>query len=358
MQKLLYITNGINGAGGLERVLSVKASALADMGYDVSILVLNNTHLNPFYTFHPNIRFVSINVKGNPLNYWKSYSGGIKRVVQQIQPEIISVCDDGFKAFFIPKFLKTNAKIIYERHVSKLIESHDADSGLKKFVTHIKWWLMERLASNFTKFVVLTHGNKNEWPTLSNLVVIPNPLSFYPMVSSPLDRKIVISVGRITYQKGQDLLVKVWALVHEKFPDWELHLYGKEDLKVLDTVNLTNNVFHFPPEKNIEEKYLHSSIYVMSSRFEGFGMVLTEAMACGVPCVSFNCDYGPADIIENGIDGYIVEKEDIFALADKLMLLMQDSEMRKKMGKKAKENVKRFNVNEVVQQWDELFKNC
>lgn len=355
--KLLYITNGINGSGGLERVLSIKASYLAEeYGYDITILSLNNTHLNPFFKFSPKLNLSSISVGGNPVKYIIEYKNGLQKLVDEIEPDVISVCDDGLKGFFIPQILKTEAKIIYERHVSKLIEARGSHGFLKKRLIAAKWKLMDRLAGGFSKFIVLTEGNKREWQNLRNLTVIPNPLSFYPQESSELKNKIVICVGKISYQKGQDLLVKAWEKVHEKHPQWELHLYGKKYLDFLDTHNLKNNIHFFPPTTQIEKKYLESSVYVMSSRFEGFGMVLIEAMACGVPCVSFDCEYGPADIISNNRDGILVPKENVTELASKLMMLIENNELRLKFGKQAKRSVQRFEVQAIAQRWDQLFK--
>lgn len=355
--KLLYITNGINGSGGLERVLAVKASYLAEYyDYEVHILCLNDTDKNPFYTFSSKIHFHSINVKGNPIAYLLAYKKGIQNIVNQIQPDIISVCDDGLKGFFLPKIIQTKAKWIYERHVSKLTEKRDSDNFIKKSITSIKWRLMERLAKNYTRFVVLTEGNKKEWSSLNNMIVISNPLSFYPHESSALEKKIVICVGKISYQKGQDLLLKIWENISSNFPSWELHWYGKESLDYLNTNNLPSSIKFFHPEKDIEAKYLESSIYVMPSRFEGFGMVLIEAMACGVPCVSFDCDYGPGDIISNNEDGYLIPNGDLKTFETQLKELMQNEEKRKEFGKRAKENVKRYSVEEVVKEWAELFK--
>lgn len=326
-------------------------------GYEVGILVLNRADQNPFYNFSKEIKFYSIDVGGNPLAYIKTYKSGIQKVVDGFQPDVISVCDDGLKGFFIPKFLKTTAKLVYERHASKLIEAKKKGDFGKKIIIRSKWFLMERLASSFKYFVVLTDGNKNEWPRLKNLKVVPNPISFRSEESSTLENKIVICVAKIMYQKGQDLLIKVWEKVHSKFPDWELHLYGKERPEFMDIRNLNNNIYWFPPEKNIQQKYLESSIYALSSRSEGFGMVLIEAMECGLPCVSFDCNWGPSDIIKEGEDGFLVEKENTDQFAEKLMQLMADSDLRKEMGKKAKENVKRYSAEKIVEIWDKLFRD-
>ena len=356
--KLLYITNGITGSGGLERVLSVKAAALAeDFQYEVHLLTLNETGKESFFKFSKKLYIHSIPVKGNPINYFLNYKRGIQSTVDEIKPDIISVCDDGLKGFFLPILIKSKAKWIYERHVSKLIELNVSNSKITAAKNKAKWFLMELLGKNFDKFIVLTEGNKKEWSSLGNLEVIPNPLPFNSDLISTLENKTVICVGKISYQKGQDLLLKAWEIVFKKYPEWQLHLYGTENLNFLNTSDLQNNVVQFPPVKNIENKYAESSVYVMSSRFEGFGMVLIEAMSFGLPCVSFDCDYGPGDIIKNGEDGFLVEKENSSELAEKLLKLMDDSALRKKMGSNAKKNSERFAPHIIVEQWDQLFKS-
>lgn len=360
--KVLYITNGINGAGGLERVLSIKSSYLADhYQYDVTILCLNNTDKDPFYTFSDKIKMVSIAVGGTPIKYIGAYKRGIQELVKTINPDVISVCDDGLKGFFIPKIIGSKIPIVYERHVSKEIEMNDSFSFFKKRVIKMKWKLMEHLASGFSKFVVLTNGNTLEWQSVTNRIVIPNPLSFYPKESSTLQNKKVIAVGKQGFQKGYDRLLAAWQIVNRSHPDWQLEIYGtiapeyklKEQSKSL---GISDSVFFYPPEKNIQSKYMEASLYVMSSRFEGFGMVLIEAMACGVPCVSFDCNYGPADIITHNVDGLVVPNGDIVALANGITALLSQEQVRMAMGEKAKSNVKRFLPEVVVKEWDTLFK--
>jgi glycosyltransferase involved in cell wall biosynthesis len=359
--KLLYITNGINGSGGLERVLSVKTSYFIEhYNYDVTILSLNNNDFNPFYQFSNKINFVSIKVHGNVLNYIKAYIKGLQEQVDAIQPDIVCVCDDGLKAFFIPQFLKTYAPIIYERHVSKEIEMNENSHSLKKITVRLKWFLMRLLAPRFSKFIVLTKGNVQEWKALKNIQIIPNPLSFFPNQSSSLQNKKVIAVGKQGYQKGYDLLLHSWKLVYQQHPDWELEIYGtiaaEYKLQELAYELGIGIIVHFyPPEKDIQTKYLDASIYAMSSRFEGFGMVLIEAMACGVPCVSFDCPHGPADIITHGEDGILVPNADVDILAEALIELIEKEALRKEMGAKAKENVKRYLPEHIMPIWDHLF---
>ena len=354
MTKLLYITNGISGSGGLERVLSVKASLLADKyDYEVTILGLNAGNDTPFYEFSPNIKQVSIRVSGNPLKYIHQYRTGIQKVVDQIQPDIISVCDDGLKGFFVPTLISTKAKIIYERHASILLNT---SSSLKGLIVRV---LMKCQTKKFDRFVVLTPSNIKEWKG-NNIIAIPNPLSFSSELTSTLQNKKVMAVGSHSYNKGYDLLLDSWRKIEEKYPDWELHVYGKIDkdetfIKYAQHLALKQVYFH-APVSDIQSRYAEASVFVLPSRTEGFGMVLIEAMACGVPCVSFDCPSGPADIITDGEDGWLVESENVAQLAEKLSALIKDEKLRMKMGQAARENVKRYEAVRIVQQWDELFK--
>ena len=360
--KLLYITNAIDGSGGLERVLAVKTKVLAeDFGYEIHIITLNQkSKTNLFFPFSKKIIQHNIEVAGNPVHYLSKYSAGIKKVVSEVKPDTILVCDDGLKAFFLPRILGAKIPIIYERHVSKLIEISENQGFIKGVFTKLKFTLMDFLAKDFSKFIVLTEGNKNEWK-LKNLQVIPNPLPFFSAEKSSLENKKVIAVGKQSYQKSYDRLLKSWALLGKEFQDWELHIYGKFD-ENLGLENLSKDlkinkqVFFHPPEKNIEEKYAESSIFVLSSRYEGFGMVLIEAMSFGIPCVSFDCNYGPSDIIKDNEDGFLIKNGDEKDFAQKLQELMRDENLRKEMGEKARVNVERFLPENVVKKWDEFFK--
>ena len=204
--KLLYITNGITGVGGLERVLSIKASYLADtMGYDVHIVSLNESGKNFFYDFSPSISFHTIEVGKKK----KLYFTGLRRLVRDVRPDVISVCDDGLKGFSIPLWIGGRAKIIYERHISKEMITLGNKPNLRQKVSFILMNMGSRL---FDRFVVLTGDNRSQWKG-RNVTVIPNPLSFYPEEVSALDRKRIIAVGKVTRQKGYDRLAEAWKLI-------------------------------------------------------------------------------------------------------------------------------------------------
>lgn len=358
--KLLYITNGINGAGGLERILALKINYfITHFGYEVHVVTLNGGHEKPFYEFHKEIQFHDLSVFGNPLHYWQSYKKGIRAVVQRLQPDIVLVCDDGLKGLCLPMLLGNKQRIIYERHVSKAIEFHENMGFLKRLLVRGKHQLMNYLGTKFDRFVVLTEGNTQEWP-LRNLVVIPNCLTFYPKDNATLEVRRVIAVGKHGYQKGFDRLLQSWKMIYTQFPDWSLHIYGKYEadqalIRQADAMGLTGSVVFHPPTPAIQEAYFDASIFVFPSRFEGFGMVLTEAMACGLPCISYDCPYGPSDIIQQGIDGLLIENGHIEGFAEAIRTLIQDVELRKAMGASAKINVQRYAPEVVMGQWQELF---
>lgn len=175
-----------------------------------------------------------------------------------------------------------------------------------------------------------------------------------------LPGKRIISIGRYSEQKGYDRLIEAWIKVNRKHPDWHIRIYGEGQdrnslQELIEKHHIENSFSLCPPTKNIQEKYLESSIYVMSSRFEGLPMALLEAMACGVPCISFDCPYGPAEIITPEEDGILVKNGNTDELADAICRLIEDTDKRIRMGKQAQKNIQRYLREEVMKLWDELF---
>jgi glycosyltransferase involved in cell wall biosynthesis len=180
--------------------------------------------------------------------------------------------------------------VVYERHVSNQITLKLRKlSWLQKLNSKIKAELMNTVVKRFHKFVVLTKGNLEEWD-FNNLHEISNPLQFNSDEISTLSNKKVLDIGKQCYQKSYDRLIDSWRIVHNKYPDWQLVVYRKLERELgleakVEELKLAENLHFYPPTKSIQEKYQEAAIYIMLARFEGFGMVLIEAMSCGLPAI-------------------------------------------------------------------------
>jgi glycosyltransferase involved in cell wall biosynthesis len=361
--KLLYITNGVDASGGLERVLALKASYLAEhFNYEVTILTLNSHGKSLFYEFVDKIKFYNIKAKGSSIVYYLAYRKGIKNAIREIKPDVISVCDDGLKGLLFPFVFGKKIPTVYERHASVDLNFF-TDFKMNTTTKFKNYWshkLMLFGARQFSEFVVLTNGNKFDWNGV-NTTVIPNPNPFEVDFSSMLNKdRTVLAVGSQTFNKGYDRLLKAWEVVHKKHPSWLLKVYGKKNEKLgleleVDRLKLNDHVVFKNPINDIQVEYNKASIFVLPSRSEGFGMVLIEAMSFGLPCISFNCPHGPADIIKQGQDGFLIQNGDIEAFAKAILNLIENEELRIHMGEKAKENVQSYKTDAIMPLWDNLF---
>ena len=206
----------------------------------------------------------------------------------------------------------------------------------------------------------MTEEDKSAWPELQNICVIPDPLSFSPTQYSLLTEKRIIAVGRYVYQKGFDLLLKAWAKIEKQYSDWELVIFGDGNRvpyeQLMSDLGIDTTRCHLNgPTTDIQKEYINSSIFVLSSRFEGFGMVLIEAMACGLPVVSYACPCGPKDIIKDGEDGLLVDNGNVNALAETMSCLITDDVLRQSMSQAGRRNVRRFNIEQIAQYWKTVF---
>lgn len=359
--KILYITSQINEDGGVQRVLSVKTDYLIQKwGYQIDIVTLNNGNTNLFFDFNKNIGLHDIKLTGNKFSKLFQYKKQIQKHIEQLKPDGIIVCDFGLKGFSVPLLVKTKVPLIFEAHGSKYNESQYYKINFFSEITHnFKYFYRNFCAKRFDYFVALSKESLMEW-SLKEGVVIPNPLYSPNNKTSDVTSKTVIAVARQSYEKGLDRLLYIWKLIAEKHPDWKLEIYGSQNQALgLDDVvkeyNITSSVRFFEPIKNIEEKYCGSSIYVMTSRSEGFPMVLLEAMSYGLPIVAYDCPIGPRSIIANGKNGFLIPEEDSAAFAQKMSDLITDDELRKKMGTKGKEMVKEYDVDAIMLKWESLF---
>jgi glycosyltransferase involved in cell wall biosynthesis len=188
---------------------------------------------------------------------------------------------------------------------------------------------------------------------------LPNPLSFKPSSFSTNDSKVVLSVGRLTDDKQHDVLIDIWSKISNK-EGWILKIIGagenyQELCNKIKLTGLCDSILISPPVKNIEAEYISSSIFVLTSRTEGFGLVLLEAMACGLPCISFNCPSGPQDIIVNGHTGYLVDPGDEVIFLERLESLLWNRDLRRKFGNSARSEALKFEDIVISKKFNDIF---
>lgn len=369
--RIVYSISSIACSGGTERVLCTKANYLANvLKYDVHIVVRGRQE-KPFFVFSDNITIHYLELEDIQHRPWMFFGSRSKREYQkrlfekldELHPDItISVF--GLDAEFLYKS-KDGSKKILEFHFTKNYLRYLGAALLNDRCRLLRnvWMSFLQIrqvyfSSKYKHIVLLTERDKQLWGGGDCFAVIPNPLSFTSEVISPLTHKIIIAVGRLTPQKGFDLLIPAFREIVDQYPDWKLIIYGEgQDGVYLNNLikglSLQNHVFIEQPVSDVEKIMLNSSLFVFPSRYEGFGLVLTEAMECGVPCVAFDCECGPSDIIRDGEDGFLAPAGDIKAFADKMSILIGNEDVRREMGKKAKQNVQRFQPEQIMKLWDE-----
>lgn len=369
--KIIYCIACTCHSGGMERVLANKANYLTGHGYEVVIVTTDQQGLPPFFPLAEQIRCIDLGINYEE-NNGKSFANKLlhyplkqyrhkKRlaaILEQEKPDItVSMfCND---AGFITR-INDGSKKVLEIHFSKFKRLQYNRKGLWRLADLWRSKQDEKTVRRFDKFVVLTEEDKGYWGNLPNITVIPNANTFATSQAAALENKKVIAIGRYTYQKGFERLIEAWNILSPGFPGWKLDIIGngEERDKLQDLIHayhLDGQVTLVSPTKSIDKVYLDASVLVMSSRYEGLPMVLLEAQAFGLPIVSFACKCGPKDIVANGETGFLVEENDIEGLARQLVKVMKDKNLRKQMGRKAKEASLRYAEDAVMAKWTALF---
>ena len=357
MQKLLYITTNLSDSGGVSRILSVKLNALVkDFGYDVCVINTKGSLSSMFYHFDENIQIVSLpKSKFNLINFL-TYKKNLNKAINNFNPDIIINCDNGLKGSLLPYLIANKAALIYERHCSRYIKMPTLIGVLKLKLSNCFF----NFGSHKYKFVVvLSDFAKQEW-TFNNIKVIPNPLWFEKLVvESNLDQNIAVAVGRFSYEKGYDILLRIWKIVIEKQSSWILKIYGEGDNNQLrdlaKKLNILNNVQFFEPIKDIQNIYQSASLLLNTSRSEAFGLTLIEAMSYGLPVISFENTLGAKQNIVNNNNGFLIEENNFEAYANKIIWLIENKQEMQRVSKNAIKSVKNYDFNTIMMQWHNLF---
>lgn len=358
--KLLYCIGGLINSGGLERVLVSKVNFLVEMaGYEVHILV-GGQEAKPFFAISP---LVHLHYCGDCSN--REFRHKLEALIYSIQPQV-TISMGGREQSFLYKIKDGSAKVLefhftknYLVHLVRGIRSINF-RWLHLLKAHYIQFCNERYSRHYDRVVLLTHQDLELWGNRDNMCYIPNPLSFRSDDKADLSQKQIIAVGRLISQKGFDLLIEAFNNIAPQFKDWNLSIWGSGQdhtllQNMIDQYNLSNRIKINAPVNNISQQMLKSSIFVFPSRYEGFGLVLTEAMECGLPCVAFDCECGPREIIDDNRNGLLVKVGDVESLSSALSSLMGNDTLRSEMGIQSIDFAKKFYCESVMPQWVELF---
>lgn len=374
--RIIYCLDEMSHPGGIGRVTSIKANWFAEHGHEVWVVTANQGVEQDYYELHPSVMRKDFAIgfqlgidNGNLLMKYVRKIGKMRRYRRELEQFILEVKPDIVVSTFTNDSdflykLKDGSKKVLEFHFShegfKSQMKYGPQTLKNKLLLTYRLRKHERIARKYNAFVVLTHEDAEAWKGYDNLHVIHNMLSFESRETSSCKEKRVIAVGRLDFQKKFDRLVDIWALVNTECPEWRLDIFGqgpdrKNLLQRIVEKELSDSISIKGPTRNIIKEYASSSILAMTSTYEGWGLVLTEAMSVGVPCVAYACKCGPRDIIENGKNGYIIEEGDKEKFAQRLVELMKNVELRQKLGRSAKESSKKYNVDNIMEQWLALF---
>lgn len=375
MKKILYIFGGLYSPNGMGAVISEKVNYLADhTNYELFLVLTEHPEAPFFYQLSKNVKYVNLNINFDDLDgmsilkktiYYllkqRRYKKKLSQYLMEIKPDI-TVSITRREINFLTK-IQDGSKKIAEIHFTR---SFYRNIDIKYFPSYInkllsRLWMKSLICNlrKLSKFVVLTHEDQRNWPELNNVLVIPNFISQINPEKSDCRNKRVVSAGRYSWEKGFDLLISAWEIVYRKHPDWRLDIYGNGNnmayQQIADSKGLSSVVRCNHAVPNLYDHYIESGFFVLSSRSEGFGLVIIEAMGVGLPVVAFACPCGPKELIDDCKNGLLVEDGNIGELAEKISFLIENEAQRKKMGVAAAQTAASYTKEEIMKQWLKLF---
>ena len=365
--KVLFVFRSLAVWGGIERILVDKMNWLAskedidvymlttDQGdHPIPYQVCNNVHIEDLgISFHRRYQFGYLKRIVISYQMRHKYKKSLSDRINRIQPDVI-VCTTADQIDIITE-VKRRIPLVVESHS---ICSRTIEQGKYAILRKYRRFKFLKSLSRTDCVVALTEGDAEEWRHFHHhVIVIPNMLHPCKIEPSPLTSKRVIWVGRFDYQKRAEVAIDIWKHVVNRYPDWSLDIYGEGEYEseIALMTSSTRNVFIHKPTSHIFDCYSNSSILISTSLFEPFGLVIAAAMSCGLPVVAFDCPYGPATIINESVNGFLIPSDNVQYFADKLSLLIEDASLRKHMGQAALDSSDRFNADLVMPQWLALF---
>lgn len=366
--KVVYIYHALAIRGGIERVWVEKMNQLVRLyQYDVYLLTYNQgDHPVPFI-LDSRVHHIDLKVRTHQkysYSGWKRISMGYrlrKLFCKKVSEAFATIRPDVIMAINSPELplilqVRGNIPVVLESHCG-----YDEHFKTRKWPPLLRSLALRRCLNEMNAIVTLTEQDARKWRQhFNNVLVIPNVASLNPLGRySDCKAKRVIFVGRLAAQKGLPDLFAIWRIVHQRQPDWQLDIYGDGELKeqVQREIEQAHaNINLHPSVNDIFSCYVCSSIFVLTSVYEPFGLVIPEAMSCGLPVVAFDCD-GPRSIITDGSDGFLVRDRSIPDFADRVCRLIDDEALRRQMGTNAIQSSQRFTSEHIMPQWKSFYES-
>lgn len=350
--KILFLCGDLNNFGGTERVSSIIANELSESGYDISMASIIDGD-KPFYPLNNKIKVTSLSKSNIRILYQTpKIIHNLRRLIKNEGIDILIVIDTMSVFFSIPAIIGLSVRHIGWEHFSF---NNNFGKNSRR--------LSRQLAARYCDSIItLTEKDRQCWlkntKHNSQITTIANPCPFLIQDKASVDKKetkVVLAVGRLSYLKGFDMLLEAWVKVVKDAPFWKLKIIGdgQEKDKLNDFIvknNLIENVEMPGNTNNVEQYYEEAEIFCLSSRSEGFGMVLVEALSFGLPIVSFDCEAGPAEVLQ-GTDSILVPPNDIDLLASALLALINDEEKREDMYVVNKNKAELYQTENILKQW-------
>lgn len=377
--RIVYVVNSLASKGGAERMIIEKMNFLTlNYGYEVyTICCYQNVNEPNAYPLSDKVTQIFLEIPFySQYKYHYPYRLVVKRKldkmlknrlaseVQKLNPDIL-VGTSYFGADVVSS-VDCRAKKVIEAHEPRRFTLADEGLGrslpVKAYMLYYRKIYFQTVEEKADVVVTLTEGDALSWRKAKCVKIIPNFSSMKASRLSDLNAKRVIAVGRLEWVKGFDRLISAWAFVIKKHPDWRLDIFGEGTLKdgllkQIKELKLQDSITIHPFTSDIHEEYAKSSILVCSSHFEGFSLVVLEAMRIGVPCVAFDCPYGPRTIIQNNKNGFYVPDDNYRVLADRINFLIKNTGRRREFSESAVLRAEQFNIDVVMEKWKELFES-
>jgi mannose-1-phosphate guanylyltransferase/mannose-6-phosphate isomerase len=359
LKKKVCLTIPCMGAGGAERVMAILANAWVAKGISVSLISYESRDKDPFYKLDERISYYPLDLLSETKSFSQKVRGFLKRVlllrkqIKSINPDVVLSFTNTQNVETLLATLGLNSKVFVSERVNPY---HMPLNVFYRVLRRLLYPLAQ-------KIIVQTQDVRNFFSkTLQEkIVVLPNPVAVPKKnrKNDNKDRKKIISVGRLEHQKGFDLLIQVFAKLSGDFPDWDLCIWGEgKERSVLENLikshSLESRIYLPGLYQDIGDAFQQGDIFVCSSRYEGFPNALCEAMAHGLPVISFDCPSGPSEIIKNETDGILIEPENLSYLSQALNRLMSDKNLRNDLAKNAKQITVRFGEKLIVEKWSHV----